>query len=152
MTRSSTADQWTAGREQADSADGGGSLAGAVRKAVLILGVFGLAWAVARRVRSSDRSRVSRDAGARPDRDPADVPIDDAAETAASGAGESARPDEDLPGTDRSTEEIEQRAEAHVEETPAEPGEMEVDEDLVEDVVDEDVEAGDESSTDDETA
>lgn len=70
-------------------------------------------------------------------------------------SGEAALPDEDLsPGTpsedpfseatlsedDPSTEEIEARAEPDVTDEPAEPGEMNVDEDVVDDIVDEESE------------
>lgn len=156
MTRPQNPDQRPTGEELPDSADAdsGGSLAGAVRKAALALGVFALVLVVVRRVRSSGGAPVVGDTGAGHDRDSSDdtydISFDESAETAAREAGESARPDdEELPGTDRSAEEIEERAEDDVEETPAEPGEMTVDEDVVDDVVDGDVESGEESSTDD---
>lgn len=56
-------------------------------------------------------------------------------------AGEETAVDEGFVGEERSDEEIEERGTEDAQETPAEPGEMNVEEDIVEDVVDEGGEA-----------
>ena len=59
-------------------------------------------------------------------------------ETGGSTDGGSGADDEPAPGADPSLEEIDERTEPDVSEEPAEPGEMQVDEDLVDEAVDED--------------
>lgn len=118
------------------------ALASATRKLLLALGVFAFAWVVSRRLRSG-RGRPTTDdaASARGDtRDRArQIPIEESGTAASERAtGTTGEADEGLPGEDRSDEEIQQRAEPDVEEEPAPPGEMEVDEDVVEEIVDED--------------
>jgi len=49
--------------------------------------------------------------------------------------------EEDLPGEDRSDEEIDQRAESEIQEEPADPSEMNVDEDIVDEVVEDEAES-----------
>jgi polyhydroxyalkanoate synthase len=97
------------------------------------LGLLGLVYAASRRAGSGE-----------PARSPGEVreTVGDAvpgaeSEPAIEEPAEGGMAEDTLPGEDRSTAEIAERAEENVEEEPAPPGEMAVDEDVVEEIVDE---------------
>ena len=136
------------------------SAVGGLRTAVLALGLVGLAYVAARRLRSSGASPIAhrrdetvRDAGpgdVRPGEgrrsfsDESGGPGEGGRRETAQGEGTQERNQgaiesdgDSLPGPDLTSEKLEERAKTDANEEPAEPGEMTVDEDIVEDISDE---------------
>jgi len=125
-----------------DESDSSGSLR---RKLLLGVGLAGVAYVVARRLRSDrdstddsgDWYQLSIDESVEEASDEAAAGDDDGA-TAPDAEGDAT--DEDLPGEERTDEEIAQRGEEDIQAEPAPPGEMNVDEEVVEEVVDDETE------------
>lgn len=134
----------------------GGSFRSALRKAILAVGVVGLAYLAARRFGASggERSPRTGEAGTDVGESGVSIELDEGSGTGGEDdendgehdANLEKGDDADLPGRDRSSTEIQERAEEDAHEQPAEPGEMTVDEDVVEDVIDE--EESDEEESD----
>lgn len=108
------------------------SSSGALRKALLGLGLVGLAYVAARRAGSGETELSPEEVR---------ETVDDAVSGGEGGPsfGNPAASEVDsepLPTEGASTAEIEERAEENVTEEPAPPGEMAVDEDIVEEIVD----------------
>jgi len=117
--------------ETATDADERSSGSGVGRKLLAAVGVAGAAYLAVRRLRSSgDGSQRGEASG--------DESASDAAEASsqATASDRDGEPIEDAPGEDRSPEEIAERVGDDVEAKPAEPGEMAIDESVV-DAVDE---------------
>jgi polyhydroxyalkanoate synthase len=102
-----------------------------LRTALLGLGLLGLVYAASRRAGSGEPALSSGEGR---------ETVGDAVPGAESEPADEGAAEETLPGEDRSTAEIAERAEGDVTEEPAPPGEMAVDEDLVEEMVDEEAE------------
>jgi hypothetical protein len=132
MTRLSAPVRGTTG-EESTAADASGRSSGLLRKLLAAAAVAGLAYVVSRRLSAADAVPSVDEARAR-----ATEAVPDRA-TAPAAGGEAVDESDaaDLPGKERSDEEIAERAEQDIDEAPAEPGEMTVDEDVVEDIVDE---------------
>ena len=132
----------------APTADADGRGTGLLRRLLVAAAVVGLAYAASRRLSTGETAPSAdevrgRASDAIPDRlteAPAGmVPGDESAGGADAAGGESpASPAATgMPGEERSEEEIAERAEDSIQQEPAEPGEMNVDEEVVEDIVDE---------------
>lgn len=141
------------GWKESERATSGGAGQQRSRRGVymLLLGLGLLAGAYAfQRARSSD-STVSADAvreraGEALPVDESDLPV--VGSTDATGPEEESDvADEELPGEDRSPEELEERTEEDIQEEPAEPGEMNIGEDVAEEVVDDSAEEDEETDT-----
>lgn len=119
-----------------------------LRTAVLGVAALAAGYLVGRRVlrmRGASTDSLRERAGEALPGNGVEVPIggtgEDEADEAEVGAGEETGADGDdepAPGADPSLEEIDERTASDVEEEPAEPGEMQVDEDVVDEAVDED--------------
>lgn len=118
--------------DQAPDDDAPPGLRSALRKALLGLGVLVLAYLVARKLGSGGETPA-----ANPGRESGPAGRSGGGRETATGSPAGSEPGEELPGVDRSTGEIAERAESDVQETPAEPGEMTVDEEVAEEVIDE---------------
>lgn len=135
-----------------------GRLGGALRKAILALGVLGLAWIVSRRVRSGDGLPATDEVRARAgEAVPDAVPVIGGA-SGVSNEGQGAQGTSDVGGggdesegigrkassvDDTMTdEEVAGRVEPDAGEEPAPPGEMNVDDDVAEEVFEDEDEAG----------
>lgn len=103
------------------------------RKLLAAVAAGGAAYLAARRLRSSGAEPTADGASDRSGDSSSDV---DPISIGDAGAEESG-PIEDAPGEERSPEEIAERVGEDVEQKPAEPGEMAIDEAVVEDAVDE---------------
>lgn len=105
---------------------------GVVRKLLLVVALGAVVYLVTRLGRGSSATSLSGDGGTTTHRETATADQSPA----------------ELPGEDRSPAEIEERGTENVHDEPAEPGEMHVDEEIVDDVVetDSDGSAGDEES------
>ncbi|WP_232702678.1 hypothetical protein [Halobacterium wangiae] len=126
------------------SADGGSSAgddssSSLLRTVLLGVGLAGVVYVVVRKLRAGGRSAddsddwyqlsIQESVGEASDAESGGA---DDADVTTAGAGA----DDELPGEERTDEEIEERATADVQEEPAEPGEMNVDEDVVDELVD----------------
>ncbi len=131
--------------ERAAVPDGGGS-GGRLLRALAGLGVLVMGYVAARRLRSGSGGAAANSlpesasdagpVGVRPGEGRQSFSGGEAVSVDVEGVGESAEADDELPGEDRTPAEMAELAEADAREEPAEPGEMEVDEELVADVVD----------------
>lgn len=119
----------TAAEGEATGSDERSSGGGLGRKLLVGVAVGGAAYLVGRRLWSSDDEIEG-----------GETTGDESAGAPDTGSAQEGAPDEpieDVPGEDRSPEEIAERVGDDVDAKPAEPGEMAIDESVVEDAVDE---------------
>ncbi|WP_247004987.1 hypothetical protein [Halosolutus gelatinilyticus] len=111
------------------------------RDAILAIGVAAVAYAIVRRFasESDDEASQTRDRAADAQSAGERIPIGDSGETAAETTDEPVADEEtaaELTDEERSPEELEELAASDVQDEPAEPGEMAIDEELADELVD----------------
>jgi hypothetical protein len=129
--RQAVSDRSQANTDKSDQGNGTRSSRSALlRKLLIVLGLGVAVYLVTRRGTITDRESNPTDSKS----------------AVATGSATDEQAGEELPGTDRVPGEIEQRGTEDAHEEPAEPGEMHVDEEIVDDVIEDEPDEGDDDA------